>query len=312
MLIAALLLTALPDQECRAETINVRSGSVVMNLSPAALAALNYGSDPAIGALIFEEFFRGDADRSRTGPQLLADQIVPGFTAIPPVCLKFEVNGDSVTNLNPTLPATRNRRPSTFSYDPSSVTASASGGIGLTGTLRFIGDFTGGFILGDFVLRYNLPSTLAEPNRGWVFVNNLYFVDTPAFETRDVTTTAANGRLIISGKLTISRELDLFFFPGDRGKIVGDFRFETPEDNALLQPPPEVALLPSGQVALTFPGRGNRCYRVQYSSDLGEWITLPEVMAGTGQPLTWVDSGPPLTPSLPSSAARRFYRLLHD
>jgi hypothetical protein len=49
-----------------AATINVREGSVIFDFDPVALAALNVGSNPAIGGMILEEFFQGNADRNRT------------------------------------------------------------------------------------------------------------------------------------------------------------------------------------------------------------------------------------------------------
>lgn len=290
---------------CRATTIEVRSGSAIFHFDAAALANLNYGSNPAIGALIFEEFFRGDDDRLRTRNQLLVDQIVPNFTAIPATNLKLEVNGSSVTNINPAGQPTRNRKPSTFSYDPANVTGTASGEIGFTGVTRFIGDFTGTFVLGDYVLRYNLPAGSTEPNRGWVFVNNYDFQGFPAFETTQVTVQATEGKLVIEGKLTIARELDLFFFVGDRGKIVGNFRFETPSAPASAPATPQITRLPSGFAQLTYYGKGNALYQIQQSSDLQQWTTLDYKVAGTGQFLTWIDPNS-------STATRRFYRILEE
>jgi hypothetical protein len=299
------LLTLLLSQLCRASTIEVRSGSCIFHFDPAALAAMNYGSNPNVGALIFEEFFRGDDDRLRTRNQLLSDQIVPNFTAIPATNLKLEVNGSTVTNINPAGQPTRNRKPSTFSYDPANVTGTATGEIGFTGTTRFIGDFTGAFVLGDYVLRYNLPAGTTEPNRGWVFVNNFDFQGFPAFETTAVTVQATGGKLIIEGKLTIARELDLFFFVGDRGKIVGEFRFETPSAPASPPSMPTISRLPSGAAQLSFFGKGNALYQIQQSSDLQQWTTLEYKLAGKGQMLQWTDD-------TATSASKRFYRIVED
>ena len=103
-----------------AVTIPVTSGSIVVDFNAAALASVNIGSDPNIGGLILEEFFRGNEDRNRTRDQIMADHIVPNYTAIPATSLKFEINGTTVTNL-----AGRTRQPSTFSYDPANVTGTA-------------------------------------------------------------------------------------------------------------------------------------------------------------------------------------------
>jgi hypothetical protein len=237
--------------------------------------------------------------------QLLVDQIVPNFTAIPATNLKLDVNGRSVTNINPAGQPTRNRKPSTFSYDPANVTGTANGEIGFTGVTRFIGDFTGAFVLGDYVLRYNLPSGTTEPNRGWVFVNNFDFQGFPAFETTQVSVQAMAGKLIIEGKLTIARELDLFFFVGDRGKVVGNFRFETPSAPASAPSAPQLTRLPSGAAQLTFFGKGNALYQIQQSSNLQQWTTLDYKVAGTGQVLTWTDQ-------TAASASQRFYRIIEE
>jgi hypothetical protein len=306
-LLLACLLAAAPAS---AVTIPVTSGTVVLDLDPVALAALNFGSNPAIGALILEEFFRGDQDRSRTYDQMLSEHIVPNFTAIPTECLKCEINGTSVTNvLDPRPGPQRHRVPSTFTYDPANVTGTATGVIGLTGLTRYIGDFTGAFILGDFDIRYNLSAEYPEPNRGWVFVNNYSFIGTPAFETANVTVTATGGKLVVAGDLTISYELDQYFFPGDRGKKIGTFRLETP--NAAPAPPRTPFISKNGtSMQINVTGKGNACYQLQYSTDLLNWNSIGPKVTGREQPIQWTDSGPPLTPSAPSGS--RFYRLIED
>lgn len=291
-----------------AETIAVRSGSVVLNLDALALGKLNYGTDPAIPALILEEFFRGDADRTRTYDQILRDQIVPDFTAIPTRCLKCEINGASITP-----PAGRRLKPSTFTYDPANVPGTATGEIGLTGTTRFIGDFTGTFVLGDFDIRYNLsPATYLFPNRGWVFVNNYAFAGVPAFETASVTVTAAGGKLVVEGDLTVSYELDLYFFPGDRGKKIGNFRLETPGTPATAPLPPVLTRTAAGAMQIEVTGKGNTCYQLQYSHDLLHWLSAGEKVNGRDEIIRWTDAGLPLTPLPPASVPSRFYRLIED
>lgn len=294
-LLAFMLLGALSS----ASTINVRSGSIIIDFDAAALAAVNIGSDPNIGGLILEEFFRGDQDRSRTRTQILSDQIVPDFTAIPATSLKLEINGDSVTNLSG-----RTRKPSTFSYDPANPAGTATGDIGLTGVTRFVGDFTGIFILGDFVLRH-------DATRGWMFVNYFDFGNVPAFETANVTVTATAGKLIIAGDITISQEIDMFFLPGDHGKDVGNFRLETP---LVISPPaiPRISSLGAGGFQIGVVGKGNSIYQLQYSSDLVNWTTVGSKVNGTGVLIQWTDNGPPLTPSKPSASVRRFYRFIED
>lgn len=296
-----------------AVTIPVTSGSVVLDLDPVALGNLNYGTNPNIRALILEEFFRGDEDRNRTYDQILSQHIVPNFTEIPTQCLKCEINGTSVTNLNDPRPGPqRYRVPSTFTYDPANVTGTATGVIGLTGITRYIGDFTGAFVLGDFDIRYNLAATYPVPNRGWVFVNNYAFIGTPAFETANVIVTATGGKLVVAGDLTVSYELDLYFFPGDRGKKIGTFRLETP--NAAPTPPRSVTAtrVSSGGIQIDVIGKGNACYQLQYSTDLLNWNATGTKVTGREQLIRWTDSGLPLTPAHPATVLHRYYRLIED
>lgn len=301
-----LVILALLSAGAQAETIQVREGSVILDLDPVALASLNIGSDPSIGGLILEEFFQGDADRSRTRTQILTDHLVPDYTAIPASYLKFEVNGATVTNL-----AGRTRKPSTFSYDPANVTGTATGDIGLTGVFRFVGDFTGVFVLGNFTFRYNLPAGNPEPGRGWVFVNNFDFYGA-AFETSDVTVTASAGRLIIQGNLTVSYELDMFFLPGDRGRDIGDFRLETPVATATPARIPSVSAIPGGGMKIGVIGKGNASYELQYSTNLLNWTTISPKVTGRESLIEWTDNGPPLTPTVPTLNEKRFYRLLEQ
>jgi len=298
--IRTLLLAALAlSSGLHAATINVRSGSVIIDFDVAALASVNIGSDPNIGGLILEEFFRGNDDRNRTRTQILSDQIVPNFTAIPATSLKYEINGDTVTNL-----AGRTRRVSTFSYDPANFAGTATGDIGLTGVTRFIGDFTGTFVLGDFVFR-------RDATRGWMFVNYFDFANVPAFETANVQITVSAGRLVISGDITISYEMDLYFLPGDHGKDVGNFRLETP---LVISAPasPVIASLGAGGFKIGVVGKGNSIYQLQYSSDLVNWTTVGGKVNGTGVLIQWTDAGPPLTPTHPLSAGSRYYRFIED
>ncbi|MBL9185508.1 MAG: hypothetical protein JNN17_25390 [Verrucomicrobiaceae bacterium] len=286
-----------------AVTIPVTSGSIVVDFDAAALASVNIGSDPNIGGLILEEFFRGDEDRNRTRTQIMTDHLVPNYTAIPGNSRKYEINGTTVTNL-----AGRTRKPSTFSYDPANVAGTATGEIGLTGVTRFIGDFTGVFVLGDFTFR-------RDPTRGWMFVNWFDFADVPAFETANVTVTATGGKLIITGDVTISQEFDLFFLPGDHGKDIGNFRLETPLDTSAPALPviaPAGPSIASSGFTIGVIGKGNAIYQLQWSSNLTDWFTVGPKVNGTGSLIQWTDNGPPLTPSPPAGSGLRFYRLIED
>src|SRR4051812_49309560 len=48
----------------------------------------------------------------------------------------------------------------------------------------------------------------------------------------------------------------------------------------------------------------------QYSSDLTNWSNAAPDLHGTGALLSWHEAGPPVTDSVPTSRARRFYRVL--
>jgi len=70
-------------------------------------------------------------------------------------------------------------------------------------------------------------------------------------------------------------------------------------------------MLTSGTFLIEFATTNNGTYYVQYKDNLADaWSTVPQVFTGTGQHIQWVDSGPPLTPSLPSTSPARFYRVL--
>ena len=64
----------------------------------------------------------------------------------------------------------------------------------------------------------------------------------------------------------------------------------------------------TGTATVTFPTIAGRSYRVMYSSTLLSWLPASASVAGTGATMTWVDDGT-ATGSLPSAAAKRFYRI---
>lgn len=72
----------------------------------------------------------------------------------------------------------------------------------------------------------------------------------------------------------------------------------------------QAALGPDGSFELAFPTLLNRRYAVQYSDDLDLWKTAFPPVTGTGEVVKWIDSGPPVTDSLPVSESRRIYRIL--
>ncbi len=61
---------------------------------------------------------------------------------------------------------------------------------------------------------------------------------------------------------------------------------------------------------LSWDSLAGRAYQVEYSPDLDSWAGSPTgLIVASGLAADWTDSGPPGTDSLPSSVARRFYRV---
>lgn len=76
----------------------------------------------------------------------------------------------------------------------------------------------------------------------------------------------------------------------------------------------ETSRLPDGRFRLRFRSDRNRSYLIQYSDDLhGEvWRTAVPAVLGTGGVMEWIDDGPPVTETHPSTVAARFYRVVFD
>lgn len=202
----------------RAATIT--GGSMVVDFDAAALAALNMGSNPEVGALILEEFFGGVEDSSRDRNQIFTDHLVPGVTAIPTTGLVFDINGPSVTNL-----FKRHSQATDIHFHPMDLPGTVTGGIGFRGVMRFFGDFDGAFMMGDFILRYDAKRILPNGARdGWVLFNSLDNFRVPVFESKTTVTTVKPGILKVSGTFTISTEFANAFLNGDAGKPVGTFQ----------------------------------------------------------------------------------------
>ncbi|NOS81636.1 MAG: VPLPA-CTERM sorting domain-containing protein [Nitrospira sp.] len=193
-----------------------------MNLDAAAWAGLAGGSPiPPFEALVLDEFFDQAAAASRTGAQILADEIVatPSTTG-----LTYGVNGATVTNLTG-----RFAQPTTFTFDPGDPTdpTIATGAIGLGGVMRFdVNPLLGGgnFVIGDFTLEYDASRSQGS---GWFLKNNNGF-SLAAFDTTSVSTTTGPNAFSLLGNLTVSPEFGgLFLAPSDIGKVVGTFSFQT-------------------------------------------------------------------------------------
>jgi len=72
------------------------------------------------------------------------------------------------------------------------------------------------------------------------------------------------------------------------------------------------ALFTNNVFLVEFKTVTNLVYYVQYVGEAADtnWVTSFPGLAGTGSRIQWVDNGPPKTPSRPSSATNRFYRII--
>lgn len=69
--------------------------------------------------------------------------------------------------------------------------------------------------------------------------------------------------------------------------------------------------LPGGTFLIEFATISGKTYYVQYRDNpSGSWLTVPQAYTGTGQDIQWIDSGPPLTQSLPGLGSTRSYQVL--
>lgn len=196
------------------------SGGATIDYDAAAWATLAGGAnvDP-FKALLLNEFFDQAGVTSRTGSQILFDEVVssPSTTG-----LYHALNGSSVTNL-----AGRSNQATTFSYDPLALTAH-TGVIGLGGITRWdVNPLLGGGVLGfgDFTFFYDSSRILAGGS-GWALRVNLPGGGI-AFDLLNVTTNATDTSLNISGDMVVSYEFANFYLgtPTDHLKDVGNFSF---------------------------------------------------------------------------------------
>ena len=67
---------------------------------------------------------------------------------------------------------------------------------------------------------------------------------------------------------------------------------------------------PDGTFLLKFGTTCTGTYYVQYSADLVTWKTTTQGVNGSGAEVQWIDSGNPVTESMPSPEKARFYRII--
>lgn len=70
------------------------------------------------------------------------------------------------------------------------------------------------------------------------------------------------------------------------------------------------AFQPDGTFLLKFGTTCTGTYFVQYSADLVNWKTTTQGVNGSGAEVQWIDSGSPVTDSMPSPEKARFYRII--
>ncbi|NOS81635.1 MAG: hypothetical protein HOP32_08660 [Nitrospira sp.] len=225
------------------QAATVTSGSFTMNLDRDALAQLVFNPTGTPPTLFLEEFFTSS---SLTGPQIndvVNTNLVPGNGEIPATGLVYDVTGSTVTN-----PAGRAIQATNFTYDETNLTGTASGQIGLGGVMRFLGNFPGIFVTGDYALKYDVTRVgNAAGGSGWYLLNN-YGFPIPGWDLTDVTATSDPFSLALSGTLKWSPEVaSAFFASGDIGQPMGTFTFASPAPVPL---PAAVYLFGSGLLGL--------------------------------------------------------------
>ncbi len=105
-------------------------------------------------------------------------------------------------------------------------------------------------------------------------------------------------------------------FDGDGQSNAAEFAAGTnPADMLAVNPPMQLAITtagPPGTATLTWIGAPLARYEIKWSPDLVVWTPLgipPLDSPLTGGTLSWIDDGPPATPSTPIEARRRYYQV---
>ncbi|PPD35178.1 MAG: hypothetical protein CTY19_02725 [Methylomonas sp.] len=210
----------------------VSGGSLILNLDRNALIAGTLLDNTPAPSIYVEEFW--DVSAANKTFVELRDGNTPADikdfanNEISALGLQYTVNGFTI----PPNPVGREIRATDFSFDPNNLTASATGGIGLNGAIRFRVDVdrpNNRILLGDMTLEYHPDLEGASFGRsGWLLVNHIGF-DADAFELFDVTTQLSGNALTLNGNLgfgwgfdhlgsRIARENDM---------RIGTFSFQT-------------------------------------------------------------------------------------
>lgn len=196
------------------------SGTGQFSFDPVAFASVAGGAPlPGFEAMVPDEVFSAAEAASRTGTQILHDEVVsnPDVSSV-----AFAMNGATVSNL-----AGRTTQPTTFVLNPASPTLS-TGAIGLGGVTRWaVNPLLGGgsLLFGDFTVGYSADRLVAGGS-GWFVKGNI----APAIVVFDLLApdvSVSGNTFTLSGDLGLSYEIANFLFatPADQGRDMGDFTF---------------------------------------------------------------------------------------
>lgn len=242
-----------------AQAATVSGGKLILNINRDVLAAGVTLDNTAAPSIYLEEFFDAAA-ASKTQNQLLNDNTPADWfdyaaNEIAATGLQYAVNGANI----PANPDGRQNRPTTFNFDPDDLLATAAGGIGLGGVMRFRVDVNrpnNRILLGDMTLEYRPELEAASPGRsGWLLVNHIGF-DADAFELFDVATNLTGHNLTVSGNLGYGWGFDHL---GSTNARLNDTRIGTFSFQTTVVPLPAAAwLFASGLAALCTVGRVGR------------------------------------------------------
>ena len=241
----------------------INGGMLILNLDRDALIAnvghngvnlQNYPDSPTVDfpiccrpSIYLEEFYDASA-ASKTFVELRDGNTPDLYDAvsdeISSVGLQFSVNPEVIA----TNPAGRLNKPTSINFDPTDITGTATGKIGLAGVLRFRVDVdppTNRVLFGDLDLEYNplLEDTLTGRS-GWVIMNNSGF-RISGFDLFDVTSTLTDNNWLLTGALGLGQGFD--HLGGITDSRVGTFNFQA----TVVPLPTSIWLFVSGLMGLS-------------------------------------------------------------
>ena len=208
---------------------SVSGGAMTININGTDLAAaFTHNFDPSRPSFYLEEYFTASQAASRISNQLLEEHIIPDPMPISGSGLEFTVNTSSTSGQN---------QETNLSFDPSDLTGTATGGIGLGGAMRFRlnKSFTINPVTGEeegnrtvtayYSMEYDASKAdNAAGHSGWMLVNHNSFT-ADVFYLDNVVTDLTTDILSLSGELALAGGFD--HLGGQHGAIVGDFNFQT-------------------------------------------------------------------------------------